>query len=93
MKTIEETIKGLKASLMNIKPDENLVQLAEWLEELKALREKNTPKKPSTFRKIRKYDGYDAGDCPSCGTPNDSVYHNVTCCWACGQRLDWRAEE
>lgn len=36
--TIEAAIKMLKATFPNIEPDEDMVQIAEWLEELKALR-------------------------------------------------------
>lgn len=58
------------------------------IEEFKALKEKNEPKK----------DNNDDGRCKSCGTYNNFIIsrlanpkgHPVIHCWNCGQAIDWQ---
>lgn len=69
-------------------------QLAEWFEELKALQEKATAKKPI-------YDESYDGLCPNCKNmafrdvwwyENDKPV-NYSHCHFCGQKIDWAEEE
>ena len=67
-------------------------QLAEWLEEYKALKEKSTPKTPDF-----EGDGYDDGGniildtwiCPNCGGKHEVDYEKYDYCPECGQALSW----
>jgi len=67
-------------------------QLAEWLKEYKALKEKSTPKTPDF-----EGDGYDDGGniildtwiCPNCGGKHEVDYEKYDYCPECGQALSW----
>lgn len=61
-------------------------QLAEWLKELKTLREKQTPKKLVWFQTLyRPNHKYRA--CPACEHRID--YPHTHFCSNCGQAIDW----
>lgn len=73
---------------------EEFGQIADWLRELKALRELNEPMKPSIG-----YDCYDndgnlidgAWYCPNCEEEYDLVNEEYSYCPNCGQIIDWEA--
>lgn len=73
-----------------VKCAEEHEQLAKWLEELKALREIATLKKPDTL---------DINDeivliCPNCGAEIDDVnVEFIHHCCACGQAIDLRGKQ
>lgn len=90
--TIDETIENLKEDIeIDMYIHDIAPQIAEWLEELKELREKNTPKKPI------KLNGYHQYKCPRCNDEygcfcgsdmfGDGVESEY--CQECGQKLDW----
>lgn len=79
------TTKCLKATKMAIKSLEEIQQYRAigTIEEFKALKEKNTPKKI----KYECYCGFKDSICPVCerGIDNEDKY-----CKRCGQKLDWQ---
>ena len=55
------------------------------VDEFKALKEKNEPKKPTDTRYFGEA-GYYIGLCPTCKSGNNSEFQY---CGDCGQKLDW----
>lgn len=67
---------------------ENHEQYAEWLEDYKKLKAKDTPAKPK-IRHYKPFDDYNDGWCPCCGAYIQEMEYDRFFCQSCGQRLDW----
>ena len=88
----ECTVKGCEVEITKScgQCAEEHIQLAEWLKELKRLREKHAPKIPNV-----EGDGYvdgkmvyDTWICPGCGTEYEIDYDRYEFCPKCGQAID-----
>lgn len=67
------------------------LQLAEWLKELKSLREKQIPMRVKERKILRDMYGHPytiRGNCPTCGSAG-LLASNTDYCNACGQKLKW----
>lgn len=88
--TIDDAIKMLREPIPYIEPDEDLMQIADWLEELQTLRRKAEPVQPIS-RDGHLYTIRDT--CPVCDNHLyiGGAYRMKYCC-DCGQAIDWSKE-